>query len=193
MIAGLRGQIGRIEAAAVVVDLHGFMLRVQTSNRVLANLGSAGEPIELVTHLAVREDAMTLYGFPTQAELDLFELLLTVSGVGPKVALALLSFDEPSALYGAIANEDTALLSRVPGIGKKTAEQIVFHLRRKLPDFVPAGSGPTDDADREAVIALEALGYTLPEARSALAAVEQRRGMSVEERVYNALQRLART
>ncbi len=191
MIAGLRGQIGRIEAAAVVVNLHGFMLRVQTSTRVLANLGVTGDPIELVTHLAVREDAMTLYGFPTQAELDLFELLLTVSGVGPKVALALLSFGEPASLYEAIANEDTALLSKVPGIGKKTAEQIVFHLRRKLPDFVPAGNSPTDDADREAVVALEALGYTLAEARSALAAVEQRGGMSVEERVYNALQRLA--
>ncbi len=191
MIAGLRGQIGRIEAAAVVVDLHGFMLRVQTSTRVLANLGSTGDPIELVTHLAVREDAMTLYGFPTQAELDLFELLLTVSGVGPKVALALLSFGEPSALYEAIANEDTALLSKVPGIGKKTAEQIVFHLRRKLPDFVPAGASPANDADREAVAALEALGYTLPEARSALASVEQRGGMTIEERVFNALQRLA--
>lgn len=193
MIAGLRGQIGRLEVAAVVVDLHGFMLRVQTSTRVLANLGATGDPIELMTHLAVREDAMTLYGFPTQAELDLFELLLTVSGVGPKVALALLSFGQPSSLYEAIANEDTVLLSKVPGIGKKTAEQIVFHLRRKLPDFVPAGNSPTDDADREAVVALEALGYTLAEARSALAAVEQRGGMSVEERVYNALQRLAKS
>ncbi len=191
MIAGLKGQIGRIEAAAVVVDLHGFMLRVQTSTRVLANLGAPGDPVELLTHLAVREDALTLYGFPTQAELDLFELLLTVSGVGPKVALALLSFGEPSALYEAIANEDTALLSKVPGIGKKTAEQIVFHLRRKLPDFVPAGTSPTDDADREAVAALEALGYTLPEARSALASVEQRGGMTIDERVFNALQRLA--
>lgn len=191
MIAGLRGQIGRIEPAAVIVDLHGFMLRVQSSTRVLANLGAPGDPIELVTHLAVREDALTLYGFPTQAELDLFELLLTVSGVGPKVALALLSFGEPSALYEAIANEDTALLSKVPGIGKKTAEQIVFHLRRKLPDFVPTGASPADDADREAVAALEALGYTLPEARSALASVEQRGGMTIEERVFNALQRLA--
>jgi len=191
VIAGLRGQIGRLEAAAVVVDLHGFMLRVQTSTRVLANLGSPGDPVNFVTHLAVREDALTLYGFPTQAELDLFELLLTVSGVGPKVALALLSFGEPSALYEAIANEDTALLSKVPGIGNKTAEQIVFHLRRKLPDFVPAGTSPTDDADREAVIALEALGYTLAEARSALASVERRGGMTIEERVFNALQRLA--
>lgn len=191
MIAGLKGQIGRIEATAVVVDLHGFRLRVQTSNRVLASLGASGDPVELLTHLAVREDAMTLYGFPTQAELDLFELLLTVSGVGPKVALALLSFGEPASLYEAIANEDTALLSKVPGIGKKTAEQIVFHLRRKLPDFVPAGTSPADDSDREAVAALEALGYSLPEARTALAAVQQRGGMSVEERVFNALQQLA--
>ncbi|MEX1158134.1 MAG: Holliday junction branch migration protein RuvA [Thermomicrobiales bacterium] len=193
MIAGLRGLIARIETGAVVVDLNGFMLRVQSSTRVLAHLGGAGDPVDLVTHLAVREDAMTLYGFPTQAELDLFELLLTVSGVGPKVALALLSFGEPSALYEAIANEDTVLLSKVPGIGKKTAEQIVFHLRRKLPDFVPGVSTPIDDADREVVAALEALGYTLAEARAGLAAVEHRGGMSVEERVYNALQRLARS
>ena len=193
MIAGLRGQIAWMEAGAVVVDLNGFMLRVQSSTRVLASLGSKGDPIELVTHFAVREDALTLYGFPTQPELDLFELLLTVSGVGPKVALALLSFGEPSALYEAIANEDTALLSKVPGIGKKTAEQIVFHLRRKLPDFVPGVSSPIDDADREVVAALEALGYSLAEARAGLAAVEQRGGMSIEERVYNALQRLART
>jgi Holliday junction DNA helicase RuvA len=192
MIAGVRGRIARLEASAVVVDLYGFRVRVQTSSRVLAGLGEVGAEVDLLTHFAVREDAMTLYGFPTQAELDLFELLLTVSGVGPRVALNLLSFGEPAALYEAIANEDTTLLSKVPGIGKKTAEQIVFQLRRKLPDFVPAGGTAVDDTDREAIGALEALGYTMAEARAALAAVEQRAGMSVEERVFSALQRLAR-
>jgi Holliday junction DNA helicase RuvA len=192
VIAGLRGRIAALEESAVVIDLHGFLLRVQTSNRVLSGLGEPGDPVELATHLAVREDALALYGFPDPAELEIFQLLLTVSGVGPRVALNLLSFGEPAAIYDAITNEDVGLLSKVPGIGKKTAEQIVFQLRRKLPAIAPSAAGPLDTRDREALDALEALGYTPGEARNALAAVESRAGMTIEERVFNALQRLAR-
>ena len=190
MIAGVRGVVARVDETAIVVDLHGFMVRVHSSTHTLASL-EAGQPVELVTHLIVREDALTLYGFATEPELQLFTLLLGVNGVGPRVALSLLSFDEPSALYRAIANEDTTLLSRVPGVGKVTAGRIIFDLKRKLPDEIPGTVSAVDNIDRDALNALESLGYTTAEARSGLAAVEQRSGMTVEERVFAALQRLS--
>ena len=191
MIAGVKGVIAAVEPSALVVDLHGFLIRVNTSGRSAAAAGGIGDRVSLVTHLVVREDALTLYGFIDDGELELFQLLLTVSGVGPRVALNLLSFDEPTAIYAAIAAEDVKLLSKVPGIGKKTAEQIVFHLKRRLPETLPtSGGGPLDTADREALAALEALGYSLTEARGALSAIQARDGLTIEERVFQALQRL---
>lgn len=196
MIAGLRGTIVALEAQAVVIDLHGFLLRVHTSNRALGALGAVGDPVELVTYLVVREDALALYGFPDQAELEFFQMLLGVNGVGPRVALNLLSFTDAATLYQAIASEDIALLSKAPGIGKATASRIVFDLKRKLGDIAPLlGPGGTpsapDAADHDAIAALEALGYTMLEARNALSSLEGRAGMTPEERVFNALQRLA--
>lgn len=192
MIAGVKGTVAAIEPSALVVDLHGFLIRVHTSGRSVSSVGAVGDRVSLVTHLVVREDALTLYGFIDQDELELFQMLLTVSGVGPRVALNLLSFDEPAAIYAAISAEDVKLLSKVPGIGKKTAEQIVFHLKRRLPDVLPAagGGGPIDTADREALAALEALGYSLTEARGALNTIQARDGLTIEERVFQALQRL---
>jgi Holliday junction DNA helicase RuvA len=192
MIAGLRGVIVGAEEAALVVDLHGFLVRVLSSAHTLANAGGPGDEVELKTHLVVREDALTLYGFLTQAELELFQLLLGVNGVGPRAALNLLSFAEPSALYQAIANDDVGLLSRAPGIGKVTAGRIVLDLKRKLPADIPVFLNAPDDKDLEAVAALESLGYTVAEARSALGGVDRRDGMTIEERVFAALQRMDR-
>ena len=188
----MRGVVAAIEPSALVIDLHGFLVRVHTSGRSAGAAGAMGDRVSLVTHLVVREDALTLYGFIDQDELELFQMLLTVSGVGPRVALNLLSFDEPAAIYAAISAEDVKLLSKAPGIGKKTAEQIVFHLKRRLPEALPAagGGGPLDTADREALAALEALGYSLTEARGALNTIQARDGLTVEERVFQALQRL---
>lgn len=191
MIAGVRGVITAVEESALVVDLHGFMVRVFSSGHTLGSL-AVGDTVQLQTHLVVREDALTLYGFTNHAELQLFQLLLGVNGVGPRVALSLLSFDEPAALYRAIANEDTTLLSRVPGVGKVTAGRIVFDLKRKLPGFIPGTLSSADDSDRDAIDALEALGYSTSEARGGLAAVEGRTGLTIEERVYAALQQLSR-
>ncbi|RIK45402.1 MAG: Holliday junction branch migration protein RuvA [Chloroflexi bacterium] len=196
MIAGLRGTIAALEPQAVVIDLHGFRLRVAMSSRALASLGTPGDPVEILTHLVVREDQLALYGFPEQAELDFFLLLIAVNGVGPRVALNLLSFTDISTLYQAIANEDVALLSKAPGIGKATASRIVFDLKRKLGDIAPLLGQPgapatRDAADQDALAALEALGYSLLEARNALASLEGRAGMTPEERVFAALQRLA--
>jgi holliday junction DNA helicase RuvA len=174
-----------------VVDLHGFLVRVNTSSRTLGSIGGIGDPVELVTYLAVREDALTLYGFVEPADLDLFQLLLGVTGVGPRVALNVLSFGDPSLVYGAIADGDAKLLSKVPGIGQRTAERIVLDLRGRLPKSFPAGVALTDLPDQDAIGALEALGYSAIEARNAVTSLEQRSGMTVEERVVAALQQLS--
>lgn len=193
MIAGVRGTIAALEPSAVVVDLHGFRVRVNTSTRVLSGLGGINEPIELVTHLVVREDALSLYGFTEPSDLELFLLLLGVTGVGPRVALNVLSFGDQSMVLDAIANGDAKLLAKIPGIGQRTAERIVLDLRGKLPEGVATGGSPQDASDRDAIDALEALGYTSIEARNALSALQQRSGMTVEERVFMALQRLAQS
>jgi holliday junction DNA helicase RuvA len=191
MIAGLRGKVAALEAGAVIVDLHGFIVRVHTSSRTLSSLGGIGDAVELVTYLAVREDALTLYGFADPADLDLFQLLLGVNGVGPRVALNVLSFGDPTLVYGAISDGDAKLLSKIPGIGQRTAERIVLDLRGKLPKHLPVGGAVIDRPDQDTIEALEALGYSAIEARNALTAVENRSGMTVEERIVAALQRLA--
>lgn len=188
MIAGLRGRLAAVEEDAVIVDLHGFLVRALAPGSTLSSLPLTGDEIELSTHLAVREDSLTLYGFATPAELQLFELLITVNGVGPRAAMNLLSFSDPAGLYQAIADEDTTTLSRAPGIGKVTAGRIILDLKRKLPkDFAPSLGGQPDDRDREALAALEALGYSGGEARSALGSIDNRSQMTIEERVVAAL------
>ncbi|HVB64330.1 MAG TPA: Holliday junction branch migration protein RuvA, partial [Nitrolancea sp.] len=126
MINGVRGEIVAKIPGAVLVDLHGLILKVLTSQTTIGDIGGAGELVELKTHLYVREDQITLFGFESQDELDLFELLMTVSGIGPRVALSVLSTARPDEIHGAIESEDVNLLSRVPGIGKKTANRIIF-------------------------------------------------------------------
>lgn len=191
MIAGVRGILAGIEEDALIIDLHGFLIRAIAPGSTLGALGAVGDPVELHTHLVVREDSLTLYGFGTKAELQLFELLITVNGVGPRAALNLLTFADPATLYQAIADEDTALLSRAPGIGKVTAGRIILDLRRKLPeDFAPTLGTEVDTRDQETVAALEALGYTSAEARQALATVEDRSGLTVEERIIAALRHM---
>jgi holliday junction DNA helicase RuvA len=194
VIAGLSGIVVSHERDAVIVDLHGFRLRVHASSRALATIGGPGEPVELLTHLIVREDAIALYGFTDPVDLELFQMLLGVSGVGPRVALNVLGFGEPAVVFGAIANGNAKLLAKIPGIGQRTAERIVLDLKNKLPKHLPvaASGAPTTPLDHDAVEALEALGYSAIEARSAVAAIEHRSGMTVEERVVAALQQLAR-
>ena len=194
VIAGVRGVVAAMEENAVIIDLHGFLVRVYSSAHTLGAIGAVGRQVELETHLLVREDALTLYGFQTAGELELFRLLLGVTGVGPRVALNLLSFaGEPHNLYTAIANEDTALLAKAPGVGRVTAGRIVLDLKRKLPEDIPVALGEPDDRDRDALAALEALGYTVGEARNALGSLDNRAGMTVEERIFGALQQMDRS
>jgi Holliday junction DNA helicase RuvA len=191
MISGIRGRIAGKQPGAILVDLHGLTLRVLSSQTTVADVGEIGDPIDLVTHLYVREDQLTLFGFSTAEELQLFELLNTVTGIGPRVALSVLSSGRPEEIHRAIANEDVAMLSRVPGIGKKTANRIIFDLRGKLPEAVVVGM-QIGSKDREALEALQALGYSTAEAHEALSQVGQTEGQTIEERVYAALQSLAR-
>lgn len=190
MIAGVRGQLARAEEQALILDVGGIQLRILAPSSTLNVAGEVGAEVELLTHLVVREDALTLYGFATSGELQLFELLITVNGVGPRVALNLLSFAQPGALYEAIANEDAGLLAKAPGVGKVTAGRIILDLKRKLPDDLGITVSSIDDRDREATEALEALGYSAAEARSALTAVQNRDGLGVEERIIAALRNI---
>lgn len=195
MISGLRGRILSKLPGIIQVDVNGVFFRVLTSQHSIEMAGDVGEEVTLVTHLHVREDALTLFGFIGQDELQCFELLIGVNGIGPRVALGLLSASRPDDIYQAIESEDTQFLSRMPGIGKKTAGRIIFDLRGKLPEPEPgadgvAGSGVRTD-DLEALEALQTLGYTPAEARDALSRVEKREQQTVEERIFSALQILA--
>jgi holliday junction DNA helicase RuvA len=195
VISGVRGRLVSKLPGVIQVDVGGVTLRALTSQNSVEAAGDIGDEVSLVTHLYVREDQITLYGFTSHDELQLFELLLTVSGIGPRVALGILSAARPEEIYDGIANEDVAFLSRMPGLGRKTAGRIIFDLRGKLPepagDAVGAFGVRPSSQDFEALEALQALGYTAAEARSALSRVERRDGQTAEERVYAALQELA--
>jgi len=171
----------------VVIRAGGIGLQVRVPSSVLAQLDGTGRPVELFTHLHVRENELALYGFLTEEELTLFELLLSISGVGPKVALALLGTVSPDALRQAVVQEEPGLLSRVPGIGPKTAKAIIFHLKDKI---IPTGveaAGLLSDADAEVIAALTGLGFSLVEAQAALQSLPRGEDLSVEERVRQAL------
>jgi holliday junction DNA helicase RuvA len=195
MISGVRGQIISKLPGIIQVDVGGIFIRVLTSQHSVDQAGDVGEEVTLLTHLQVREDDLSLFGFIGADELQCFQLLIGVSGIGPRVALGMLSASRPDDIYQAIANEDTQYLSRMPGIGKKTANRIIFDLRGKLPE-------PTEDEiagmpverrsdDLDALEALQALGYSTSEARNALSRIDSSPEQTVEERVFNALQILA--
>lgn len=187
MIARISGTVWSIGENHVVVRTGGIGFQVRVPAGVLAQLDGAGRPVDLFTYLHVRENELALFGFLTEEDLTLFKLLLSVSGVGPKVALALLGAVSPDALRQAVAQEQPGLLSRVPGIGPKTARAIIFHLKDKM---VPAGMAAApllSDADAEVIAALTGLGFSLVEAQTALQSLPRDDGLSVEERVRRAL------
>ena len=134
MIALVQGEVAVRRGDHVVVLCGGVGYRLGVSAETLSHVPRIGEPVTLFTHLIVREDAMTLMGFATEEERDLFLLLIGVQGVGPKMALAVLSGGPPRELLAAVAASDTARLVAVPGIGKRTAERIIVELKTKIPD-----------------------------------------------------------
>jgi len=192
MIARLRGTVEAIRKDSLIVSVSGvgFSVRASASARELAGTARS---VELFTHLLVRENEIALYGFASEEELALFELLLGVSGIGPKVALSILSSAPPERLRQAIAGEETDVFTRVPGIGLKTAKNVVFHLKDKVGAVpgVPALAALRDD-DLEIVGALTALGYSVAEAQAAIASLPRGPDASVEERLRQALSYFAR-
>ncbi len=173
MISSVRGAVLGIELDHAVVEVGGVGLAVHATPTTLAGL-RRGEQARLATALIVREDSLTLYGFADRTERELFDLLLTVSGVGPRIALATLAVLDPDTLCRALADGDLAVLTRVPGIGRKGAERLVVELRDKVtaPAAVPAtGAAPaaTGDPRRDQVVeALVGLGFTAKPAEQAV-------------------------
>lgn len=195
MIASLSGRLIEADADGLVVEVGGVGLRVHASATAARAAQEQPAAVRLQTHLVVREDALTLYGFATQRERGLFVALLGVSGLGPAKALALLSGYPVDTLQRGIATGDLALLASVSGIGKRTAERIVVELRDKLgagaPEVADAGgaSAPShDDPHLSARDALVSLGFAVAEAEAALAGAEG----SSEQRVKHALGALRR-
>ena len=185
MIARLRGTVVARTAAGLVVEVGGVGYLVAATPRVTARVG---EEATVETYLHVREDALQLYGFADTEERELFEHLLSVSGVGPKVALAIVSGSRPADLRRAIALDDTARFEAIPGIGRKTAQRVVMELKEKLGTVAASPeSGPA--ADLVARDALVELGYTVVDAERALAEVDP--DLPAEERVKLALRKAA--
>lgn len=187
MIAGLHGTIDAKTADSLLVDVGGVIYRVGTSAATISDAGLVGDEVRLHTHLIVREDQMALFGFISPDELRVFETLISVSGVGPRLACAVLSSLRPDVVALAIVEGDVDRLATVPGIGKKMAARLVVELRGKLPEGARSVVPGVSSVDEEAVAALRALGYTASEANNAVAH-SAREGGTVEERVFAALQ-----
>ncbi len=198
MIAHLRGTVLEKHPNRVVIDVSGVGYDVAVPLSTFYGLADAGREASLRVHTHVREDAIALFGFATALELELFERLIGISGIGPKVALAVLSGIEPAELVGAVERGDLARLTAIPGVGKKTAERIVLELKDRLPkvavaaasNVVSEGSGLRDDL----LSALINLGYHRPLAEKAVDAALKSAGHDAgfERTLKQALRELAR-
>jgi Holliday junction DNA helicase RuvA len=193
MIAAVEGVLVAKGNNCVTVKAGPVSFLISVPGSTAAKLGRPGNPVFLHTHLHVREDNISLFGFSSAQELALFEQLITVSGIGPKVALALLTTLTAEQIGSAILGGNADLLSQVPGIGKKTAGRIIIDLKTKLEkgwegEVVSA----VLQADSDAVAALTGLGYSIREATQALSSIAQSEGMTLEEKVKLALQQLSR-
>jgi holliday junction DNA helicase RuvA len=203
MIAAVRGRLEEMGADNVVIEVGGLSLRLYVPTTVLNDLGEIGSEVKLYTHFYVREAQMSLYGFKSQEQLSLFELLLGVAGVGPRAALNVLSHADSAAVQLAIAQSDADFFKKVPGIGAKTASRIILELKGKLVEVSSparvaalAGSEPGAKNSQAAlermqlIEALSNLGYTTPEIQSALGSIPADPPLTLEQQVLTALRYL---
>lgn len=187
MIASLQGKVASTHSDHVIIVVNGVGYRVYAPHSTLERL-DAGE-VFLHTEMIVREDAINLYGFATLAERDLFDTLLKVNGIGPRMALSILSAISVDQLRSAIFSERAEILMRVPGVGKKTAQKIVFELKDKLAAGLESAPAMAfDDTNSNVVDALVALGYSIVEAQTAIQALPPDAPNTVEDRIRLALQ-----
>ena len=191
MIGRLRGNMLELNGSVAVIDVGGVGYEVEVTTSAAALLAGVPAVAEVYTHLIARDDAQALYGFATAAERNLFRSLIKVSGIGPKLALALLSAVAPDQFASAIARGDVAAITRVPGIGKKTASRLVVELRDRVGELsvpVLGDNAPT----REAVLALVALGYRENVAARVVGEAAEATGVAaVEDLVRESLKRVA--
>ena len=187
LIASIQGKINRIEEGILIIEVGGVGIQVYVPSS-LSDEFAPGKSIFLHTHLVVRQDYLALYGFDSLESREIFELLLGVSGVGPRLAVTILSTLSPDTIRKAILTEQVEIFSRVPGVGKKTAQKILFHLQDKVSkvegfELLAAMS----EADGEVIGALVSLGYSLVEAQSAVQSIPKDTPQEVEMRLRIAL------
>jgi Holliday junction DNA helicase RuvA len=191
MIARLTGRLVEKHPPGIVVDVHGVGYELDVPMSTFYHLPATGQEVTLLTHLVVREDAQLLFGFGSEAERQLFRQLLRISGIGARIALSLLSGLSVAEVQAAVAQQDSARLTRIPGIGKKTAERLLLELKDKLGPVAGApAKAAAAPAGEDALNALVALGYSDKEARAALARLGAE--LPVQDAIRQALRILAR-
>ncbi len=202
MLAYIKGELTELSEDGIVVEAGGMGYAIRVPASVLPQLPALGSLVKIYTHLQVREDGVGLFGFLTRDDLEVFRLLLSVSGIGPKGALNILSVLTPDELRFAVLSEDVKTLSLAPGLGKKTSQKVILELKDKfsLEDALEkqqehvraaAPGAAAEDAAGEAAQALAALGYSQSEALRAVREVPGAEGMTVEELLKQALRRMA--
>ncbi len=188
MIASLKGKLESLGGDYAVINVGGVGFQVFMPTSTLSTLGAAGGEVSLHTHLHLREDNVTLYGFASSDELALFQALINVTGLGPKLALAMLSAMDVEQLVMAIATGSADLLTTVPGIGKKMSHRLVLELKDKLgADFITAPAAELAQETGEVLSALTSLGYSAQEATRAVASLPRDQNLSLEEKLKLAL------
>jgi len=188
MIASLKGKLESLGSDGAVVDVGGIGFCVYMPTSTLTTLGAVGREVKLYTHLHLREDNATLYGFASAGELELFRALIGITGLGPRLALAILSAMDIESLTAAIATGNADLLTGIPGIGKKMANRLVLELKDKLGAgwaIAPAAQMAQENAD--VLAALTSLGYSVSEATRAVASLPREQERSLEDKVKLAL------
>jgi len=187
MIASLRGKLEKRGEDYLVINVGGIGFKVKVTTQMRDEAGDEGGSITVYTHLHVRENELALYGCASEEELALFEQLLTVSGVGPKMALSILSRVTPEMLRTAIAQGQVDVLSQIPGIGKKMAQRLVLDLKGKIDLTGLVDLPPLSFAETEVLTALTGLGYSMAEAQAAVRSLPTDPGLTVEDKLLLAL------
>jgi Holliday junction DNA helicase RuvA len=193
MIASLEGSVDAVSKDSMIVNVNGIGFKVSVTTSVLSELGVIGREVKLYTHFHVREDDMSLFGFSSVDEMKLFETLISVSGLGPKTGMAMLSAMSADQVAMAIASGSVEMLTTIPGIGKKTADRLILELKDKVGGVMissPTGRAAQENAD--VVSALVSLGYSVQETTKAVNALPSGKKLMLAEKVKLALQYLGK-